>query len=66
MVSAASMHLIFNDQRCAYLCVNYSGNIASGVGPFALDEGLVPVAPDQHEVRHFASSKFLAQLTRVG
>ncbi len=28
-----------------------TGNIASGVGPFALDEGLVRVAPSQQEVR---------------
>ena len=28
------------------------GNMASGVGPFALDEGLVTAGPGQREVRH--------------
>lgn len=37
-------------------CVDMSGNcgnIASGVGPFALDEGLVTAAPGQTQVRIF-------------
>jgi 2-methylaconitate cis-trans-isomerase PrpF len=30
------------------------GNIASGVGPFALDEGIVKAIPGQTEVRTLA------------
>lgn len=44
------------------------GNIASGVGPFALDEGIVRAVPGQSEVSRFMSlgvSRCLSNLRRI-
>ena len=48
-------------------CVDMSGNcgnIASGVGPFALDEGLVKAAPGQTHVRIYHSLQDCWELTQ--